>query len=120
MNDIRVSMRDGRQGKRRAGHPWIYKTQLRKVPVALKPGDIVTVTTSSGVFIGRGYYNSHSEIAVRLLTFHDEPIIAIDVHVPGSVIALPRDEDVASSPRLAHSDMLPHRVTLCNGPTRPG
>ena len=38
------------------------------------PGDVVDVCAHSGRVIGRGFFNPHSKIRVRLLTLRDEPI----------------------------------------------
>lgn len=69
-----VTLRKGKKGRIRAGHPWIYKGQILKPDPAIKPGDIITVLDSDGSFAGRGYYNPRSEISVRLMTFQDEVI----------------------------------------------
>ena len=69
-----VRLRKGRQGKHPAGHPWIYKSQLLKSYTAIRPGTIVVVQSSDGAYLGRGYVNPRSEIAVRLLTTADEPV----------------------------------------------
>ena len=74
MTEKSVRLRTGKKGIVRPGHPWIFKTQLLKTDPSIKPGDIISVTASDGKFIGRGYYNPRSEIAVRLLTFIDEPV----------------------------------------------
>ena len=71
-----VRLRTGRQGKHAAGHPWVYKSQLLKSYAAVKPGSIVAVQAPDGRFMGKGYFNPRSEIAIRLLTFIDEPINA--------------------------------------------
>lgn len=69
-----VRIRSGKKGILRPGHPWIFKSQLLKTDPKIKPGDIVAITDESGKFLGRGYYNPKSEIAVRILTFADEPV----------------------------------------------
>ena len=56
------------------GHPWIFKGQTLRTPAGIRAGDIVTIVNGQGGFVGRGYYNPASEIAIRLLTFKDEPI----------------------------------------------
>lgn len=71
-----VKLRSGRQARTRPGHPWIYRSQLLKTDPAIKPGDIVAAIDSEGKFLGTGYYNPHSEISVRILTFIDETIDA--------------------------------------------
>lgn len=69
-----IQLRKGRKGVLRPGHPWIFKGQILKPAPGMKPGDIVTVVDDLGKFIGRGYYNPASGIAIRLLTFNDEAV----------------------------------------------
>jgi len=74
-----IRLRSGKKGRMRPGHPWIFKSQISRSPIhdsrsTIKPGDIVSVQDPGGKFLGRGYYNPHSEIAVRILSFHDEKI----------------------------------------------
>jgi len=74
MQDKIITLRIGKKGKLKPGHPWIFKGQTLKVPPGIRPGDIVTIINGQGEFVGRGYYNPASEIIVRLLTFNDELI----------------------------------------------
>lgn len=74
MQDRIIRLRSGRLGKIRPGHPWIYKRQLLKPDTFLKPGSTISVIDSNGKFIGMGYYNPRSEIAVRILSFDDEKV----------------------------------------------
>jgi 23S rRNA (cytosine1962-C5)-methyltransferase len=60
----------------RSTHPWIFQKLVDKPVQRPKPGSIVDVTGSDGVWIGRGFYNGHSRIALRVLE-HD-PDMAID------------------------------------------
>lgn len=69
-----IQLRKGRKGILRSGHPWIFKGQILKPAQGIRPGDIATVVTDQGKFIGRGYYNPASAITIRLLTFNDELI----------------------------------------------
>lgn len=57
-----------------SGHLWIYQGNVAKVEGEPAPGDIVDVYTSRGDFLGRGYYNPHSQIVIRLLTRDERPI----------------------------------------------
>ena len=50
------------------GHPWIFGNEIEETEEAVEPGDIVTVFNSDRKFIGRGFINPKSQIAVRLLT----------------------------------------------------
>jgi 23S rRNA (cytosine1962-C5)-methyltransferase len=51
-----------------AGHPWIFANEVEKVAGEPQPGVIVEVYYHDGKFAGKGYFNSQSQIMVRLLT----------------------------------------------------
>jgi 23S rRNA (cytosine1962-C5)-methyltransferase len=52
------------------GHPWIFANELQPGPelTSLEPGTIADVYNGWDKFVGRGYVNAKSQIAVRLLT----------------------------------------------------
>jgi 23S rRNA (cytosine1962-C5)-methyltransferase len=50
------------------GHPWVFANEIDQAEEALRPGDLAEVFTHDAQFIGRGYFNPHSQITVRLLT----------------------------------------------------
>jgi 23S rRNA (cytosine1962-C5)-methyltransferase len=52
------------------GHPWIFANELQFTPelANLEPGSIIEVYNGWGKFVGRGYTNPKSQIAIRLLT----------------------------------------------------
>lgn len=56
-----------------ARHPWIFSGAIARDENATD-GDTVDVCDASGKFLARGYYNSRSQILVRLWTWQDEPI----------------------------------------------
>ncbi|HET7001829.1 MAG TPA: class I SAM-dependent rRNA methyltransferase [Puia sp.] len=63
------------------GHPWIFGNEIAETDEAVKPGDIVTVFSGDKKFIGRGFFNPQSQIAVRLLTRNEnEKIDAGFIH----------------------------------------
>lgn len=51
-----------------AGHPWVFGNELGDTEGDAQPGDIVSVFTYNGSFVGKGYYNPASQIRIRLLT----------------------------------------------------
>ena len=53
----------------RAGHPWVYRADLR--PVAAAGGDVVRVIAPRGRTLGYGSFSDRSAIALRLLTRDD-------------------------------------------------
>ena len=70
----RVRLIRGREQSVLAGYLWIYAGHITDVAGEPAPGDVVDVCAHSGRVIGRGFFNPHSKIRVRLLTLRDEPI----------------------------------------------
>ncbi len=71
MLTLRLKKKEERRVLR--GHPWIFSNELQEVPKA-EPGSLVDVHDASGGFVGRGYFNPQSLIAVRILTRKREEI----------------------------------------------
>lgn len=57
----------------RAGHLWIYKSDVLNVADA-EAGSIVTVQDQNGNFVGQAFFSDASEITLRLLTLTKETI----------------------------------------------
>lgn len=57
-------------------HPWIFQRLVEKPAQRPKPGSIVEVAGVDGTWIGRGFYNGHSRIALRML--ETDPDVAVD------------------------------------------
>lgn len=70
MNYPRISLRSGREHVVKGNHPWIFSQALsEQIPNLPHNGAIVDIYGSDGkYFIARGYYNSNSQIVVRILT----------------------------------------------------
>lgn len=64
----RIALARGRERRVKAGHLWVYAGEIQSVEDGTAPGDTVEVTDHRGRFLGRGYYNPASSIAVRILT----------------------------------------------------
>ncbi len=62
-------MAKGKEGPLRRFHPWVYAGSIHRIQGDPEPGDLVDVVDQRGNFLGRGYYNPHSQIRVRVLTF---------------------------------------------------
>jgi 23S rRNA (cytosine1962-C5)-methyltransferase len=62
---------------RRSSHPWIFQKMVEKPATKLPPGTVVDIVDRDGQWVGRGFYNGHSRISLRVLTTNpDEPIDA--------------------------------------------
>ena len=52
----------------RSGHPWVFSNEIQDKITDISPGETVDITDAKGAFIGRGYCNPRSLIAVRILS----------------------------------------------------
>lgn len=68
-----IFLKPGKEKPVLAHHPWIFSGAIARADDA-HDGDTVDVHDTAGRFLARGYYNSRSQIAVRLWTWNDESI----------------------------------------------
>lgn len=57
-----------------SGHLWVFSNEIQDIQDEPQAGDIVELRNHSGEFLGKGFYNPKSLIALRLLTSEDEEI----------------------------------------------
>lgn len=70
----RILLKHGKEKPVLAHHPWIFSGAIARVEDA-HDGDTVDVFDSTDQWLARGYYNSRSQIAVRLWTWiREEPV----------------------------------------------
>src|SRR5438309_1092077 len=69
-----IRLKPGEQDRLLAGHPWIYQNELEGWPLDATPGDLVDLHDSHGHFLGRGYLNPRTTIAVRVLARDRAPV----------------------------------------------
>lgn len=94
----------------RSSHPWIFQKLVDKPAQRPKPGSIVDVLGVDGEFIGRGFYNGHSRIAVRIL--ETDPDVAVDAgwfaRRIAEAVRLRRDvlklDEISDAWRVVHSE----------------
>lgn len=70
-----------RVGPIRGHHPWVFSGALKAIPEGLKSGDAVALVDEAGVFLASGYFNSYSQIAVRLWSWEAGEIVDVDFFV---------------------------------------
>lgn len=94
----------------RSSHPWIFQRLVEKPAQKPKPGSLVDVVGVDGAWIGRGFYNGHSRIAVRILETDPEVVVdaawfarklAAAVHLRREVLRL---DEVSDAWRVVHSE----------------
>jgi 23S rRNA (cytosine1962-C5)-methyltransferase len=101
----------------RQRHPWIFSGAIGQVEGSPAPGGLIEVEDAGGQRLARGYYNPHSQISIRILTWDpDEAVDAAFWHRRLDAAAEAR-ADLAANPattayRLvyAESDGLPGLV----------
>lgn len=55
----------------RTGHPWIYRADVTQAEA--QPGDRVVVRGTRGRTLGHAFFSDRSQIALRMLSYGDEP-----------------------------------------------
>jgi 23S rRNA (cytosine1962-C5)-methyltransferase len=96
--------------QRRSSHPWVFQKMVEKPAARIPPGSVVDVLDRDGRWVGRGFYNGHSRIALRILTA--DPNESIDAEFfrrrIDRALALRRDwlglDAVTNAYRLVHSE----------------
>lgn len=105
-------------------HPWVFSGAIQRMDDGIGEGDTVDVMSHDGTFIGRGHYQIGS-IAVRILTFRDEPVNDSFWHKRlAAALQVRTSIGIADNPsndtyRLVHGegDNLPGLVIDCYGKT---
>ena len=70
----KVRLTAEREGPRYYGHLWVFDSNVADVLGTPAAGDLVDVYTHQKRFFGRGLFNPHSKIRIRMLTFQEESI----------------------------------------------
>ena len=96
--------------ERRSNHPWIFQKMVEKPVAKPRPGTIVEIVDNTGHWVGRGFYNGHSRIALRVLTEDFEEAVdeAFFLRKIRAAVALRREmlrlDEVTDAWRVVHSE----------------
>ncbi len=96
--------------ERRSNHPWIFQKMVEKPDPRPKPGSVVDIIDRNGDFGGRGFYNGHSRIALRVLTQNPDEAVdeAFFARKISEAVSLRRDvlklDAVTDAYRVIHSE----------------
>jgi 23S rRNA (cytosine1962-C5)-methyltransferase len=96
--------------ERRSNHPWIFQKMVEKPDPRPKPGTVVDIVDREGTFAGRGFYNGHSRIALRVLTSNPDEAVdeAFFTQRIGAAVALRREllklDAITDAYRVIHSE----------------
>ncbi len=120
----KVYLKKGKEDSLRRFHPWVFSGAISKIDEGVKEGEVVQVITDKEEIIGIGHYQIGS-IAVRILSFYDEPVndsfwkkrlqIALQVRQAIGLVDV-KDNNTF---RLVHGegDNLPGLIIDCYGTT---
>lgn len=120
----KVYLKKGKEDSLRRFHPWVFSGAISKIDEGVKEGEVVQVITDKEEIIGVGHYQIGS-IAVRILSFNDEPVndsfwkkrlqIALQVRQAIGLVDV-KDNNTF---RLVHGegDNLPGLIIDCYGTT---
>lgn len=61
-----VKLKKGEEKRILSGHPWVYANEVASISGRGKNGDLASVYSHDGTFIGKGYINHLSKILVRI------------------------------------------------------
>ena len=70
----RITLNKNEERRIKAGHPWAFSNEIREIQGEPQSGDIVQLRNNAGLFLGTGFYNPQSLIAVRLVSRQEEEI----------------------------------------------
>src|SRR5688500_15069432 len=96
--------------ERRSSHPWIFQKMVERPADRITVGAVVDILDRAGQWVGRGLYNGHSRITLRVLT--SDPNEAIDegffARKIGEAVRFRREvlklDAVTDAYRLVHSE----------------
>ena len=56
------------------GHPWVFRSDIKKTDAEAQPGCVVKVYAGNGRYLGQAFYNPQSQITLRFLTHGKEAV----------------------------------------------
>jgi 23S rRNA (cytosine1962-C5)-methyltransferase len=96
--------------ERKTGHPWIFQKMVEKPSTRIPPGALVDIVDRAGQWVGRGFYNGHSRITLRVLTSDPSQLVDREfftkalqeaIHLRRQVLKL---DNVTDAYRVVHSE----------------
>lgn len=104
---IQLNLRPGHDRRIRRGHPWVFSNEIQSPINDIQPGATVEILTTTGEYLGTGYYNPHSLIACRILSRQRECIDCVDFYRDRMLKAMLMRQAIygkANAVRLVHGE----------------
>ncbi|MBI3313585.1 MAG: class I SAM-dependent rRNA methyltransferase [Candidatus Omnitrophica bacterium] len=74
MKILRCILKEDKEKPLEGRHPWVFSGAIDQIEDGFQAGDLVKVYSNREKFLGIGYLNPRSQIAIRMLTFDDVKI----------------------------------------------
>ncbi|MSU74927.1 MAG: class I SAM-dependent rRNA methyltransferase [Candidatus Magasanikbacteria bacterium] len=72
---VTLIVKKERVGPIRGRHPWVFSGALKNIPEGLTSGEPVVLHDEQGNFLAQGFFNSYSQIAVRIWSWDKEEMV---------------------------------------------
>ncbi|MDQ7949086.1 MAG: class I SAM-dependent rRNA methyltransferase, partial [Pedobacter sp.] len=72
---VEIELKKGKEKAVLQRHPWIFSGAVEKIKGKPENGDLVKVLNGKKEFLGYGYFNAQSRVAVRLLSWDEGEVI---------------------------------------------
>jgi len=69
---VTLTLKQERTGPVVGCHPWVFSGAFKSIPDGIKPGTPVNLHGEKGGFLAKGYFNSYSQIAVRIWGYNKD------------------------------------------------
>lgn len=75
---LTLTIKNEKSGPVTGFHPWVFSRAVIEIPEGLKAGEPVRLMHENGRFLATGYFNSYSQIAVRIWGYNEDEMIDSD------------------------------------------
>ncbi len=113
MSPLRWLLKKGSEKKFKAGHPWVFSSELAQSPKGVIPGGLVQLCDSTGTPLAVGYGHPNSMISFRTLSLDGRDLIDADFFVR-------KFQSAFSARQLAGVADHSHRFIFAEGDFIPG
>ncbi|MCX8110914.1 MAG: class I SAM-dependent rRNA methyltransferase [Syntrophorhabdaceae bacterium] len=69
---ISLTVNQDKIGPIKGFHPWVFSRAIKKIPDGLRPGQPVKLYDEYNTFLAQGYFNSYSQITVRIWSYDEQ------------------------------------------------
>ncbi len=72
---IEIKLKKGKEKAVLQRHPWVFSGALDQIKGKPENGEVVKVLSAGNDFLGYGYYNAQSRVAIRVLAWDENEVI---------------------------------------------